>query len=249
MLSSNRIRPSKGFTLVELLVVIGIIALLISVLLPALSKARRQAQETACASNLRQMGIAMTLYVNEQKYFPGDISRTSKGVIINTWAPRLRLCQGPARESSGARRASPIWNGPREQSLCRYASAASGSEMGFGYEFTRHGVRRRPADTADQRIFVTATTTGARFPAPAVRATGRSAHWIGPGRDIPSAPAPSPEQLRPRPRPRVKATSRADRHRRPRRGTDRYRYNSPTRQHRPVARRCASQRLERFVRW
>src|SRR5215210_6923662 len=66
----HRRRRHSAFSLVELLVVIGIIALLISILLPVLNKARRAAEGAACLSNLRQIGHAVTMYRNESGNLP-----------------------------------------------------------------------------------------------------------------------------------------------------------------------------------
>lgn len=55
----------KGFTLIELLVVMVIIALLVGLLLPALARAKEEARKTQCRSNLRQIGLAIEMYAND----------------------------------------------------------------------------------------------------------------------------------------------------------------------------------------
>ena len=84
----------RAFTLVELLVVIGIIAVLIALLMPALSKVRKHAQEVHCAANLRSIGQALTMYTQQYGCYPGcwiyDGTATALGVNQAVWPVRLR---------------------------------------------------------------------------------------------------------------------------------------------------------------
>src|SRR4051812_7787192 len=76
----------RGFTLVELLVVIGIIALLISILLPSLAAAREQGNAIKCLSNVRQLSHAFIMYTNENKgKLPYPTASRGAGPRITDW--------------------------------------------------------------------------------------------------------------------------------------------------------------------
>ena len=66
-------KRQKGFTLIELLVVIAVIALLLAILLPALGRARDQARDTVCKSNLKGVGIGISMYLQDHEYTMPDL--------------------------------------------------------------------------------------------------------------------------------------------------------------------------------
>src|SRR5688500_15827808 len=92
-----RRRQSEAFTLIELLVVIAIIAILASLLLPAMARAKQAAHRTVCLSNLKQFAIAMQLYlVDNNDVYP---SVNPLGIFESDW-----IRWNPAREPGG-----PVW--------------------------------------------------------------------------------------------------------------------------------------------
>ena len=116
---SDRPSLAGGFTLIELLVVVAIIALLVSVLLPALAAAREQARGAYCLSNLRQQGTSVTYYAGDHDYLPTcsvTVSYGMTGIYENgyNYMEYLDPYVKRVRPSGDDRDAANIWRCPSD---------------------------------------------------------------------------------------------------------------------------------------
>ncbi len=142
-------RKRQGFTLVELLVVIGIIALLISILLPALQKARQAGLRAKCLSNHRQLMQSVVMYVNDNRGFAPlsahkDVNATG-GQIWIRWHNRPMLGQylnNRQAKSDSAATSDAIYCPAYIANLTKTGSGYGGSHdnLGIGYN-VRNGAR------------------------------------------------------------------------------------------------------------
>jgi prepilin-type processing-associated H-X9-DG protein/prepilin-type N-terminal cleavage/methylation domain-containing protein len=183
-------RRKTAFTLVELLVVIGIISVLIAMLLPALNRAREAAKTVACASNMRQVMLAIQMYANDNRgYYPGILY---KGTVTNlgitnvfsmNWldhAQTLGLLLGGLRYLPNRYQASAYMNGEFSVRALRcpadpntYGKNPSGSTpaMCWSYDYRES----TSGDPIGKASFAQPLRQGMKWPAPF---NNIPQHWI-----------------------------------------------------------------------
>lgn len=117
---------NKGFTLIELLVVIAIIGILAGILLPVLSRARESARKTQCASNVKQIGMGLIMYANENsETFPtsttAPVSMASLNLLYPNYVSDQRTFKCPSDTSvTPTTQASITANDPFLKNECSY---------------------------------------------------------------------------------------------------------------------------------
>ena len=142
MMKRNLLNQCKHFTLIELLVVIAIIAILASMLLPALSKAREKARTISCAANLKQIGLGGTMYQND---WEGFVTYSGNDTNLRGWCPQLASYCGGSNDSSNGWIASGV--------KAYHCPSSTKAPIGPGWTFMRYGLGNTYAQNRSLDVF------------------------------------------------------------------------------------------------
>jgi prepilin-type N-terminal cleavage/methylation domain-containing protein len=133
-LKRKKVSPAtirKGFTLIELLVVIAIIAILASLLLPAISRAKESGRKAKCSSNLRQIGIGMIIYADNSNDYLLQARHASVQICLNP--PQGKAAESVNLVVSTNSAACKIWTCPNRPSFPQWEAGYNQWVIGFQY--------------------------------------------------------------------------------------------------------------------
>ena len=173
----------NAFTLIELLTVIAIIAILAGMLMPAVSKARSKAQSVACVNNLKQIGLAANMYVNDNKeYFPLaalNMLDDSNNLIAVGWAGSLHSYLGIELEPDTSVLAKSVLNCPMSDVADNFGS---NTKTTAASAYISNPLLTRPKGDSTTDVF---TTEGIKLPSAGMKLSriefSASCYFVGDG--------------------------------------------------------------------
>jgi prepilin-type processing-associated H-X9-DG protein len=161
--------PARGFTVAELLVIIGIIAALVAILLPALVNARRQAARLKCAASLAQIGHAVGMYANDYKGripVAWNVARPGWPTGFHWYAHLSPYLSGGANEDEfvAVRSSSVLWGCPAWDGPSQPTGPPWGESWNTGYTYSALPLApSRPVDSHDNMLFNPAMGARGRY--------------------------------------------------------------------------------------